>query len=59
LVQELLTFRVRIDSATGRDSYAAWRESAHDDLVLALAVAVWWAERVPTYSVEDFNLCRF
>ncbi len=41
LVRELLAFRVKIDPLTAHDSYGAWREGAHDDLVLALAVAVW------------------
>ena len=45
LTQELLTFKVTIDPATAHDSYAAWRERDHDDLVLALALAVWWGER--------------
>jgi phage FluMu gp28-like protein len=43
LVEELLAFEVRI-SPRGHDSYAAGRESEHDDLVLALALAVWLAE---------------
>jgi len=46
LQAELLGFRVRIDSVTAHDSYAAWREGAHDDLVLALALAVWHAREV-------------
>jgi hypothetical protein len=25
----------------------AWREGSHDDLVLAVALACWYAERVP------------
>jgi hypothetical protein len=45
LVQELLAFRVKIDPLTAHDSYGTWREGAHDDLVLATAVAAWWAER--------------
>jgi hypothetical protein len=44
LVQELLAFRVKISEA-GHDTYGSWREGAHDDLVLALACAVWWANR--------------
>ena len=43
LVRELETFRVKISDA-GHDSYAAWRETDHDDLVLAVALAVWTAE---------------
>ena len=38
LVQELLAFRVKIDPLTAHDSYGAWREGAHDDLVLAVAL---------------------
>ena len=45
LVAELADFRVRI-SASGSDSYGAWRDGAHDDLVLALALAVWWGDRM-------------
>lgn len=47
LVQELLNFRVKINRATGNDSYGAWRERDHDDLVLAVACAVWYGERQP------------
>jgi hypothetical protein len=43
---ELLNFRVKINLATGHDSYEAWREGDHDDLVLAAALAV-WAARAP------------
>ena len=45
LMQELLAFRVKIDVLTAHDSYGAWREGAHDDIVLACAVACWYAER--------------
>jgi len=41
LMRELLAFRVKINIATGHDSYEAWRERDHDDLVLAVALAVW------------------
>ena len=44
LVTELLNFKVKI-SLAGHDSYEAWRESIHDDLVLSASLAVWWAER--------------
>ena len=44
LINELLNFKVKI-SLSGHDSYEAWRESIHDDLVLSAALAVWWAER--------------
>jgi hypothetical protein len=40
LVAELQNFRYEI-TRSGNDTYAAWREGDHDDLVLALALAVW------------------
>ena len=45
LVAELRNFRVKIDPATAHDSYAAWRDGDHDDLVLSVALAAWWAEK--------------
>lgn len=45
LVEELLAFKVKIDLKTAHDSYEAWREGVHDDLVLAVALAAWYAER--------------
>ncbi|MBF0627848.1 MAG: hypothetical protein HQL91_06470 [Magnetococcales bacterium] len=50
LVQELLNFKVKI-SLGGHDSYDAWREGVHDDLVLSAAMACWYGERKPR--------CRF
>ena len=44
LTQELLNFQVKI-TTTAHDTYGAWREGAHDDLVLATALAVWYGER--------------
>jgi hypothetical protein len=44
LFAELLNFKVKI-SASGHDSYEAWRESIHDDLVLSASLAVWFGER--------------
>ncbi|HEV8714253.1 MAG TPA: hypothetical protein VGX03_15685 [Candidatus Binatia bacterium] len=46
LVRELLNFKVKIDPQTAHDSYSAWRENIHDDLVLATALALWLAEEV-------------
>ncbi len=47
MITELLNFKVKIDPQTAHDSYAAWREGVHDDLVLSAALACWYAERVP------------
>jgi hypothetical protein len=44
LVKELLAFQVKITSHA-HDSYGAWREGTHDDLVLALAIATWYGSQ--------------
>jgi hypothetical protein len=41
LREELLKFRRKINLKTAHDSYEHWRESDHDDLVLATALACW------------------
>ena len=46
LEKELQTFRVKI-TAAANETFEAWRERDHDDLVLALALAVWHAEHQP------------
>lgn len=43
LMKELMNMRVKISQA-GHDSYAAWREGTHDDLVLCVALACWRAK---------------
>lgn len=45
LKRELLNFGVKVNISTGHDSYEAWREGDHDDLVLATALAAWKAEK--------------
>ncbi len=57
LAQELASFRISI-SETAHDSYGA-RSGAHDDLVLALSLAVWAAEHgigplKPLYGWESW-----
>jgi hypothetical protein len=54
LSQEMLNFKVKIDPVTAHDSYSAWREQDHDDLVLSVALAAWWAERQP--NVQEIRL---
>lgn len=44
LERELLRFRAKI-SLSGNDTYEAWREKDHDDLVLAVALACWLNEK--------------
>jgi hypothetical protein len=52
LVQELLNFKVKIDPQTAHDSYAAWRENMHDDLVLATALACWIGEKKGAWGMQ-------
>jgi len=56
---ELKNFRHRY-SATGRESSGAgddWREGNHDDLVLAVALSLWWGERrqAGNMTPEDYE----
>jgi hypothetical protein len=44
LIRETLAFQVKI-TAAANDTYGAWREGIHDDLVLSVALAAWYAER--------------
>lgn len=44
LVEELQNFKIKITLA-GNDTYEAWRESDHDDLVLAAAMGAWYGEK--------------
>lgn len=43
LVKELINFRPK-PTDKGNMQYEAWRSTDHDDIVLALAQAIWWAE---------------
>jgi hypothetical protein len=49
LKREMLAFRVKITPA-GNETFAAWRDADHDDLVLAVALAAWVAERMPDFG---------
>jgi hypothetical protein len=55
LTRELQNFHVKITDA-GNDTYGAWREGTHDDLVLAVAMALWTGTEVQTWSSEPFRL---
>ena len=43
LTKELANFRVKI-TAAANETFGAWREGQHDDLVLAVALAAWVGE---------------
>jgi hypothetical protein len=49
LQEELQNFKIKITEA-GNDTYGEWREGQHDDLVFALALACWYAEREAALS---------
>lgn len=44
LVTEMLNFKVKI-TESANDTYGAWREGQHDDLILSVMLAAWWAQR--------------
>lgn len=50
LQDELKDFKRKVSDA-GRATYSA-RTGAHDDLVLAVAIAVWWATAAPSTSIS-------
>ncbi len=41
---EAQNFKMKIHPETAHDSYSAWREADHDDLVLAVAMATWFRD---------------
>jgi hypothetical protein len=45
LFKEGQNFQWKVSKA-GNDQYGAWREGQHDDLLLAVALPVWWGEKV-------------
>jgi hypothetical protein len=54
LVRELLNFRVKI-TAAANETFGSWREGDHDDLVLAVALACWQAERDQPWPERPFG----
>lgn len=60
LKKELANFKVKI-TAAANETFGAWREGQHDDLVLAVALACWHGERVGASAVpaaEPDQFCR-
>lgn len=45
LAKELAAFRVKVKASTGHESFEHWRSRDHDDLVLSVAMALWYGER--------------
>ena len=44
-ITELMNFKLKVNVKTGHDTYEAWREGIHDDLVLSVAMAAWFADK--------------
>jgi hypothetical protein len=42
-------------SHAGNDQYGAWRAGQHDDLLLAVAMAVWWGEQHQFLPLASFG----
>src|SRR5215211_7777702 len=55
LRRELLNFRIKVNISTAHDSYEAWREGDHDDLVLAVALACWSTRKHRGATVYTFR----
>jgi len=49
-------FRVKLNLKTAHDSYEAWREGDHDDLVLSLSLASWWVVKRPIQTPKSHFL---
>ena len=63
MTRELVNFRFKVGH-NGPEDALDWREGPDDDLVLALAIAAWQAERNPGlglsfgYGVSEFGTRR-
>jgi len=56
LIHELETFRLKVKISTGNETFEAWREGDHDDLVFACALCVYaWSTRVESgaYAIQQ------
>jgi len=51
---ELTNFRIKVNLA-GHVGFEAWREKDHDDLVLSVALACWYAEMRREYRAVFHN----
>ncbi len=55
LVRELETYRPKVPLV--RDDLASWRDTPHDDLVLAVALAAWGGEHALRLEAHRRNAC--
>jgi hypothetical protein len=54
LVSEFGEFKVKI-TAAANETWGAWREGAHDDLILAVALACWCGEKFPAFTRDSIG----
>jgi hypothetical protein len=53
LVDELTNYQMKVNIATGSLAFEPWREGQHDDLVFAVALALWgWSQKKPQWSLR-------
>jgi len=45
LKEELMNFQYKINDTTGHVTFEHWRESQKDDMVLSIAIALWYSEK--------------
>jgi hypothetical protein len=55
LRKEIENFKIKINIKTGHDSYEAWREGDHDDLLFAAALACYWGEYMGFVGLPSYK----
>jgi hypothetical protein len=58
LEKELQNFKMKQNLQTGHDTYEAWREGDHDDLVLSASIAAYAVDigkRDPVFYTTSFS----
>lgn len=54
LITEMTNFKIKI-TESANDTYGAWREGQHDDLIFAVMLACWWARRRPPGEARSYD----
>lgn len=57
LTGELQGFQYKF-TAAGNTVFGTWRENAHDDLVLAVALGTWWGEHGPKFPFAGIGIVQ-
>jgi hypothetical protein len=55
MAKELQNFKVKI-TASANETFGAWRDGQHDDIVLAVAMACWLGERTGAGKASDITV---